>query len=121
MLAFIKRMKLLNKTISEISKYLLLFSIVFLPIRGFTQTSDRFLLKIVDKIISVKDLHFGLRNLEALDCAYSGSIIHNYFQKSFVREWKDFLKDLPTESKEISRYLYQKEAFLKKLRLYLKL
>lgn len=114
-------MKLLNVTILEISKYLLLFSFACLPIRGYSQTSDRFLLKIVDKTISVRDLHFFLRNFKALNCAYPDSITFNYFGKSFVLDWQNFLNNLPDGNREISRYLYEKEEFLKKLRLFFKL
>lgn len=114
-------MKLLSKTILEISKYLLLFSFIFLPIRGHTQTSDRFLLKIVDKTVSLRDLHFYLRNLKALDCAYADSILHDYFGKKFINNWQSFLKLMPSERQLISRYLFDQEAFLKELRLYLKL
>lgn len=114
-------MKLLNITILEISKFLLLFNLFILPVRGYSQASDRFLFKVVDKTISVRDLHFYLRNFQALDCAYPGSITFDYFGKDFIKNWQSFLKGLPQQSKEISRYLYDQEEFLKKLRLFFKL
>lgn len=114
-------MKLLNVTILEISKFLLLFNFVCLPIRGFSQTSDRFLFKVVDKTVSVRDLHFYLRNFKALDCSYPDSITYNYFGKNFIKDWQNFLTKLPEGTREISKYLYEKEEFLKKLRLFFKL
>lgn len=114
-------MKLLNKTILEISKFLLLFNLILIPIQGFSQTSDRFLIRIVDKTISLKDLHFELRNLKALNCAYPNSIIRHYFGAEFLGRWQNFLNKMPTETKKVSLYLYDQDPFLKELRLYLKL
>ena len=114
-------MKLLNKTISEISKFLLLFNLCLYPVKGFTETSDRFLLKIVDKTISLKDINFQLRNFQALQCAYPSSIIQNYFGENFLKTWKSFLAKMPMNDKDISLYMHSQEEFLKSLRLYFKL
>lgn len=114
-------MKLLNKTISEISKFLLLFNLILIPVSGFSQTSDRFLLKIVDKTISLRDIEFQLRNFKALHCAYPNSIINDYFGSKFTQNWQKFLKDMPKDSKEVSLYMHTKDDFLKSLRLYFKL
>ena len=114
-------MKLLNKTISEISKFLLLFNLILIPVMGYSSTSDRFLLKIVDKTISLKDIEFQLRNFEALECAYPASIINDYFGAKFPQNWQNFIKKMPQESKEVSLYLHTQDDFLKSLRRYFKL
>lgn len=114
-------MKLLNKTILGTSKFLLLFNLIFIPVGGHSKISDRFLFKIVDKTISLQDLQFELRNLQALKCAYPSSILKKYFGPQFIKNWQKFLRKMPSESKEISLYLYEQETFLKELRLYFKL
>lgn len=120
-------MKSLSKKISVISKSVLLFSILAISAGAETQkspapvSSDRFLMKILDRTVSVQDIGFQLRNLEALHCVYDDSFVILYFQKSFLPELKKFLSGIPGDTKTLRTYLHERESTLKKIRTFFKM
>lgn len=117
-------MKLLSKRTSLISKSLLLFNLL---IGGghlaFAEvvSSDRFLIKILDRTISLQDIEFQHRNLEALDCVYEDAFVVRYFEKSFLKQLKKFLSEFPDKDEEVRRYLHKHEEVLKKIRFLFKI
>lgn len=115
-------MKLLNKKISRISKFLLLYSL--LVGGAWAQkviSSDRFLIKILDRTISYQDIAFHERNLQALDCIYPDSLTVGYMEKSFLKELETFIAKFPKDEEEVKTYLHGHETTLKKIRLYFKM
>lgn len=114
-------MKLLSKRISQTSKFLLLYSLIIGGVHATVVSSDRFLIKILDRTISLQDVQFQLRNLEALNCIYDDSFVVQYFEKGFIKELKDFVGKMPTEDEEVRRYLGSREAILKKTRHFFKM
>jgi hypothetical protein len=115
-------MKLLSKRILGISKLVLLFSL--LSGGAWAQsliTSERFLLKIIDRTVSLFDFQYQQRNLRALHCIYDDSLVVQYFGRPFVKEFEVFLKDFPQKDDEVRRYLIQHEELLKKIRHYFKI
>ena len=115
-------MKLLNKKISRISKFLLPFNIVLIGgLFASEVSSDRFLFKILDRTISYQDISFQLRNIKALDCVYDDALVIQYFEKSFMQELDTFIKNFPTKDEEVRRYLHGNEKILKKTRLFFKM
>jgi sulfur relay (sulfurtransferase) DsrC/TusE family protein len=115
-------MKLLNKRISEISKFLLLYSLL---IGGFSSaavvSSDRYIIKILDRTISFQDIQFQLRNVKALNCIFDDSLVIQYFEKGFINETDQFVKKFPQTDEEVRRYLHGNEAILKKTRTFFKM
>lgn len=114
-------MKSLSKRISQISKSLLLFNLIVISLGAGAQTpalvsSDRFLMKILDRTISVQDMSYQLRNLGALNCVYDDSIVVKYFDRKFIPELRTFLQKLPSDTKELRSFLHGEEAVLKKVR-----
>jgi hypothetical protein len=80
-------------------------------------TSDRFLIKILDRTVSLMDIKFQQRNLEALDCIYDDAFVVQYFEKTFIRDLRDFVAKFPTTSEQdVRMYLHGQEALLKKTR-----
>jgi len=73
-------------------------------------SSDRFLLKVVDRAITIQDISYQLRNLNALNCIYSDALVVSYFEKSFLKELDTFIKGLPKEDAEVSKYLHHKDS-----------
>jgi hypothetical protein len=74
-------------------------------------------MKILDRTVSVQDLGYQVRNLEALDCIYEGdAYVSQYFHKSMVRDLNAFLKGLPKVNEEVRPYLHHHEDELKKVR-----
>ncbi len=115
-------MKLLNKKISRISKFLLPFNIVLIGgLFAAEVSSDRFLLKVLDRTISYQDISFQLRNIKALDCVYDDALVIQYFEKSFIQELEVFIKKFPAKDNEVRRYLHGNEKILKKTRLFFKM
>ncbi len=115
-------MKLLNKKISRISKFLLPFNIILIGgLFASEVSSDRFLIKILDRTISYQDISFQQRNLRALDCVYNDALVIQYFEKSFIQELDSFIKNFPTKDEEVRRYLHAHEKILKKTRLFFKM
>lgn len=84
-------------------------------------SSDRFLIKIIDHTVSVKDIEFQLRNLKGLNCVYDDAFVIQYFEKSFLKELQDFIANFPSKDEEVRRYLHGHEAILKKIRHFFKM
>lgn len=107
-------------------KFLLLFNLLIggFQSRAFAQklvSSDRFLLKIVDRAISFQDISFQLRNLKALNCIYSDALAVTYFERSFISELDSFVKNFPLTDDEIIKYMHSHSEVLKKLRYFFKM
>jgi hypothetical protein len=92
-----------------------------LPAGASIVTSDRFIIKILDRTISFQDVQYQVRNLEALNCIYDDSLVVQFFEKSFIGELKDFVSKFPKEDEEVRRYLHGHEAVLKKTRHFFKM
>lgn len=114
-------MKLLSKKISQILKSVLLFSFVSGVAAASVVTSDRFLIKIIDRTVSLQDIRYQLRNLKALSCIYDDSYVIQFFGGSLIKELDQFLKDFPTVDQDVRRYLHAHEATLKKIRYFFKI
>lgn len=84
-------------------------------------SSDRFLLKILDRTISTQDIRFQLRNLKALQCIDSDALVIQYFDKSFITELDKFLKDLPKDDEAVRIHLHGEADLLKKIRWFFKI
>lgn len=84
-------------------------------------STDRFILKIVDRAITYQDLGYQLRNLKALDCIYSDALIVSYFQKGFLSEMDAFVKKFPSKDEDVVRYMHDHSDLLKKIRHFFKL
>jgi hypothetical protein len=107
-----------------ISKFLLLFNLLLIGgLKAQTElvSSDRFLFKILDRAISFQDIVYQLRNVQALDCIYSDSLVVAYFEKSFIKELEQFVKKFPTTDDEVVKYLHKQTNVLSKLRHFLKI
>lgn len=114
-------MKLLNKKISEISKFLLLFNLLVGGASAKVVSSDRYLIKILDRTISIQDFQFQLRNVKALNCIFDDSLVIQYFEKGFIQEFDTFNKHFPKTDEDVRRYLHNNEAILKKTRYFFKM
>lgn len=79
-------------------------------------SSDRFLLKILDKIISYKDIEFQLRNLKALNCLYDDSFVVKYFDKAYLKDLSAFIEKFPSSDEEVRKYLHENEKILHQTR-----
>lgn len=84
-------------------------------------SSDRYLIKILDRTISFQDFQFQLRNVKALNCIFDDSLVIQYFEKGFIQELDVFVKNFPTTDDEVRRYLHNNEPVLKKTRNFFKL
>lgn len=84
-------------------------------------TSDRFLLKILDRTISLQDIKYQLRNLKGLDCIYEDAFIIRFFGKSFLKDLELFIQNFPTQDQAVKTYLHQNEEVLKKVRFFFKM
>lgn len=84
-------------------------------------SSDRFVLKILDRSLSFQDISYQLRNLKALHCIYSDALVVAYFEKSFLTDLDTFVDKFPKEDDEVIKYLHQHDAILKKIRLLFKM
>ena len=84
-------------------------------------SSDRFILKVLDRAISYQDLNYQLRNLKALDCIYSDALVVAYFGKKFLVDYEHLLTNFPKNDDEVVKYLHLNEDLLKKIRCLFKL
>ena len=109
-------MKSLNKKISQISKLALLYSFLIGGSHAEVISSDRFLLKILDQIVSHKDIEYQLRNLKALNCLYDDSYILKYFEKAYLKELSLFIDKFPSTDEDVRKYLHANEMILHKTR-----
>lgn len=117
-------MKSLSKKISEISKSVLLYSFLISGVSAQVLTpvsSDRYIMKILDRTVSLQDVGFQLRNLNALNCVYDDAFVIQYFDKKFLPDLKAFLEKLPKGNKEIRTYLHAHDLILKKIRTFFKM
>lgn len=117
-------MKLLSKRISEISKSVLLYSLLISGAVAQSPapvSSDRYIMKILDRTVSMQDIGFQLRNLSALNCIYDDAFVIRYFDKKVLSELKSFLDKFPKENKEIRTYLHANDPILKKIRTFFKM
>ena len=109
-------MKLLSKRISPILKSVLLFSLLVGGSYAAVVSSDRFLIKILDRTVSFLDIQYQHRNLKALSCIYSDSFVVQFFEKSFIGELNTFLTKMPTKDEEVRTFLHGQEKTLKDIR-----
>lgn len=121
-----RKTKWLNKRISGILKFLLLFNFLISGVQAQVAkpeivSTDRFILKVVDRAITFQDIGYQLRNLKALDCVYSDALIVAYFQKSFVNELDGFVKKFPKDDADVIKYLHDHSDLLKKIRYFFKM
>ena len=114
-------MKLLNKRISQILKSALLSNVLIGGLYAAVVSSDRFIIKILDKTVSYHDIAFQLRNLKALNCVYDKSMLTQYFEKNFINELDIFVNNFPVKNEDVQTYLHENEKVLKKIRLLFKL
>ena len=115
-------MKLLSKRTLLTLKFLLLFNLLIGGAFGNTiVSSDRYILKVFDKTISIQDFKFQLRNLKALDCIFDDSVVILYFQKNFLSDLEKFLKDFPKQNEKVIEYLHKNESTLKQSRIFFKM
>lgn len=84
-------------------------------------STDRFLLKILDKTVSFQDINYQLRNIRALDCVYDDSYVIQYFRSDFISRLENFVKNMPKDDREVRNYLHSKEETLKILRYFFKM
>ena len=97
-------------------KSVLLYNLLIGGLNANVVTSDRFLIKILDRTVSLLDVQYQQRNLEALNCIYDDSFVVQFFEKGYIKEMELFLEKFPKEDEEVRRYLHGKEALLKKTR-----
>lgn len=109
-------MKLLNKRLWQISKSVLLYSLLVGGVSAKVVSSDFFLIKILDRSVSFQDLNFQLRNLKALECIDEDAVLIKYFEKSFIKDLNVFVNQLPKTEVERRRYLHKNEKLLEKTR-----
>ena len=79
-------------------------------------SSDRFLIKILDRTVSLQDIQYQLRNLKALRCVYEDAFVVRFFEKNFIKELDKFLNNFPEKDAEVRRYLHRHEGILKDIR-----
>lgn len=84
-------------------------------------SSDRFLIKILDRTISYQDIQFQLRNLKALNCIFDDSMVIQYFEKGFINNLDQFVKAFPKTDEDTRRYLHGHEIVLRKTRHFFKM
>lgn len=107
---------MLNKKILEISKLVLLYSLFTTGAYASVITSDRFIMKIIDRTISLHDVEFQLRNIKTLGCLYENSMVVKYFKRDFVTELTKFSEGIPRENQAARDYLLKHEDILKNIR-----
>lgn len=84
-------------------------------------SSDRFLIKILDRTVTFQDIGYQLRNLKALHCIYEDALVVAYFEKSFLSELDTFVKNFPSKDDEVTKYLHDHSELLKKIRYFFKM
>ncbi|MFP5386312.1 MAG: hypothetical protein ACLGHN_09560 [Bacteriovoracia bacterium] len=107
-------------------KFLLLFNLLIgglqlQPSVAEVVSSDRFLIKILDRTVSLQDIKYQFRNLQALNCIYDDAFVIRFFEKSFLKELEKFLLDFPEGDAEVRRYLHRHASILKKIRYFFKM
>lgn len=114
-------MKSLSKRTSLILKSVLLYSLLIGGSYAKVVSSDRYLIKILDRTISLQDITFQHRNIQALDCIYSDSLVVQFFGKSFIKDLNSFIKNFPSSDEEVRRFMHTRPDELKKIRHFFKI
>ncbi len=119
-------MKLLSKRTSEILKLVVLFNFLIAETLWAAPASrlvsaDRYLIKIVDRTISIQDINFQLRNLKGLSCVYDDALVVQYFGKSFIKELDAFTAAFPKEDEAVRTFMHKHEPLLLKIRIFFKM
>lgn len=107
-----------------ILKFLLLFNFLISGAQAQSKvlvSSDRFLLKVVDRAVSIQDISYQHRNLQALSCIYDDALVVSYFGKSFITNLDTFLKNLPTDDEQVKKFLRENTTLLKDIRHFFKM
>lgn len=113
---------MLSKRTLLISKFLLLFNFLIGGLQAQELvSSDRFLLRILDRTISLQDISYQLRNLKALECIYSDALVVSYFEKKFLKELEGFTSKFPKSDEDAVKYLHENAELLKKIRFFFKM
>jgi len=112
---------LLNKRILQTLKLALLFNLLIAGLGASVISSDRFLIKILDRTISLQDVNYQLRNIKALRCIYDDSYVIRYFKSDFIKQVEDFVANMPKEEEEIRNYFHSREGTLRDLRYFFKM
>ena len=84
-------------------------------------STDRYLIKIVDRTISFQDIEFQSRNLKGLYCIFDDSIIIEYFHPAFLKDLDAFIKNFPKDDEAVSKYLRTNEKILLNVRHFFKM
>lgn len=84
-------------------------------------SSDRFLVKILDRTVSIQDIAYQLRNVKGLNCVYDDSFVVQYFGKGFIQSLSTFVEKFPEADDEVRRYMHSNEENLKNIRFLFKL
>ncbi len=120
-------MKSLSRRISETSKSVLLCSLLLGGVVASARakvvvSSDRFLLKILDRTVSLQDIGYQLRNIKALDCIYDDALVIQFFRKKFIQDLDAFVRKFPKGSEEeVSAFMHANEEMLKAIRHFFKI
>ena len=97
-------------------KSVLLYSLLIGGSGAAVISSDRFLIKILERTISFNDIQFQFRNLKALNCVYDNSFVIQYFGKGLIGDLSTFIKSFPKEDDESRKFLQKEEKLLQKIR-----
>ncbi len=71
--------------------------------------------------MSLQDITYQQRNLEALRCIYNDSVVVQFLGPSFVKGVGDFILGFPLGDDEARKYLHSQEPLLKQIRYFFKL
>ncbi|WP_408095352.1 hypothetical protein ACJVC5_09935 [Peredibacter sp. HCB2-198] len=102
-------------------KLALLFNLLIGGVHAKVVSSDRFLIKILDRTVSFQDINFQFRNFKALSCLYDDSMVVQYFDKSFIKDLESFVTEFPEGDDEVRRFMHGRATELKKIRHFFKM
>lgn len=78
-------------------------------------------MKILDRTISLQDFQYQLRNLKGLNCVYPDSLVVQYFEANFMKEFEAFLINFPDQDVPARKHMHAHEELLKKVRHFFKI
>lgn len=84
-------------------------------------SSDRYLMKILDRTVSSQDITYQVRNLKALNCIYDDAFVIQYFGRDFIKSMNSFISGLPKTETELRPYLHKQEKLLVQIRTFFKM
>lgn len=88
-------------------------------------SQDRYFFKIINTVISQKDLSYLERNLKVLKCVFETPVLTDLFSSELVKNLSHFLTQLPSSHKiddqKVRDKLKSHEKMMKKLRMLFKL